>query len=99
MLKNSRMKPTAIAPAKSKSSSSTLDASDIAARYLVYKLYDATRGHLGGEWHDLRGIGEGPETVARASERGWVAVREDKGKVKSAALTDDGRRVARKGLR
>ena len=99
VLMSSRMKPTTIAPTKSKSSSSTSDASDIAARYLVYKLFDLTKGHLGGEWHDLRVIGERPETVARAVERGWVVVRADKGKAKSAALTDDGRRVARKVLR
>ena len=42
--------------------------------------------------------------VARAVERGWVVVTERDGggrvsKKKSAALTDEGRRVARKGLR
>lgn len=93
------MKPAAIAPAKSKSSSKVLDGSDVAARYLVYKLYDSTRSHLGGDWHDLRGMAERAETVARAVERGWVVIREDKGKARSASLTDEGRRVARKGLR
>lgn len=49
-------------------------------------------------------IEERPVTVARAVERGWLVVREDEGggKVKalqSAALTDEGRLVARKGLR
>jgi hypothetical protein len=46
--------------------------------------------------------GQGQATVARAVERGWAIVREDgkgKSKVRSASLTDDGRRMALKSLR
>jgi len=90
-------RPFVIAAAKSKPSR-TAEASDIAARYLVYKVYDATNGEPGA-WQVLGKIGELPETVARAVERGWLVVEQHsgKGKVKSAALTDEGRRVARKG--
>jgi hypothetical protein len=80
----------------------TSEAVDIAARYLVYKLYDATREQLGTAWHALRKIGERRDTVARAVERGWIIVREDSvGRIKaqSGMLTDEGRRVARKALR
>ena len=41
-------------------------------------------------------------TVARAVERGWAIVQEHgkgKSKVRSASLTDDGRRLALKSLR
>lgn len=47
-------------------------------------------------------IGESKETVKRAVERGWVAVRDDvvgKVKVRSGMLTEEGRRAARKSLR
>ena len=93
-------RPFFIANANRKSLRSA-DAIDVAARHLVYKLYDATSGQLGA-WHVLREIGEAQATVARAVERGWVLVRRDdsrKVKLHSAALTDQGRRVARKGLR
>ena len=75
------------------------DAEDIAARYLVYKLYDATRDQL-GTWQDLRRLGERKAVVDRAVERGWVTVRQDgqgKAKVYSASLTVEGRRLAVKG--
>jgi hypothetical protein len=82
-------------------SSKTSDALDIAARYFAYKLYDASRG--GGELsHSVRVIGEVAATVSRAVERGWVIVRDEgKGRAKElcAALTDEGRAMARKGLR
>ena len=52
------------------------DAIDVAARHLVYKLYDATGGQLGA-WQVLREIGEAQATVARAVERGWLLVRQD----------------------
>jgi len=77
------------------------EAIDVAARYLAYKLYEATNGQLGA-WHVLREIGETKATVARAVERGWVLVRQDDGhkvKLQSASLTDEGRRLARKGVR
>lgn len=84
-------KPNRIAPAK------TGDAIDIAARHLTYKVYEATNGELGA-WCALGKIGERPETLARAIERGWVVVRGDgKGKPKDASLTAEGRLLARRG--
>jgi hypothetical protein len=77
------------------------EAVDVAARYFVYGLYDATSGHAGA-WKVLREKGQAQATVARAVERGWAIVREDgkgKSKVRSASLTDDGRRLALKSLR
>ena len=76
------------------------EAVDVAARYFIYELYDATGGHA-GEWKALRADGEVQPSVARAVERGWAIVRDDgKGstKVRSASLTDEGRRMARKSL-
>jgi hypothetical protein len=76
----------------------TLDAIDVAARYLVYKLYEATDG-LPMQWATLRGMDELRATVTRAVERGWVVLQDVKGKPldRKAALTDEGRRLARKG--
>jgi hypothetical protein len=76
----------------------TSDVLDVAARYFVYKLYEATNGKL-ETWWALRDIGEKPETLARAIERGWVIVRGDGkgGKADSASLTPEGRLLARKG--
>ena len=74
------------------------DAVDVVARYFIYELYDATGGHAGA-WTALRADVE--PGVARAVERGWAIVRDDgKGstKVRSASLTDEGRRIARKSL-
>jgi hypothetical protein len=74
---------------------------DIAARYFVYKLFEAT-DHRPMAWHGLGGMGEAPATVARAAERGWVVVRSDNSgrrRGQSACLTEEGRAVARKGLR
>ena len=78
----------------------TGEAVDVAARYFVYELYDGTSGHVGA-WKALRDKGEAQATVARAVQRGWAIVRDDgKGtKVRSASLTDEGRRMARKSLR
>jgi len=79
----------------------TGEAVDVAARYFVYELYDATGGHVGA-WKVLRDNEQVQATVARAVERGWAVVREDgkgKRKVRSASLTDDGRRLALKSLR
>ena len=76
------------------------DALDVAARYLVYKLYEAT-DHRPMAWHVLREVGEAAATIARAVERGWVVVRpNDSGRVKehSGCLTDEGRRMARRSL-
>jgi membrane-bound ClpP family serine protease len=93
-------RPFVIAAAKSKPPR-TAEASDIAARYLVYKVYDATNGDPGA-WQVLGKIGERLETVARAVERGWIIVQEEgvgRIKVQSGLLTEEGRRVARRGLR
>jgi hypothetical protein len=91
-------KPYFLPSAKSKPAK-TAGAVDIAARYFVYKLYEATDGVLGA-WHVLGKIGETPATMARAVERGWVVTREvglGKRKLVSASLTGEGRLVARKG--
>jgi hypothetical protein len=77
------------------------EAVDIAAKYLVYKLYDATSGRSDA-WQALGGIGEQPEALTRAVERGWLIVRDDKVgrfKVLSGLLTDEGRRLGRRTLR
>jgi hypothetical protein len=75
----------------------TRDALDVAARYFVYKLYDATRREP-MQWVALKGIDEAPATIARAVERGWVVLQELSRKPldRKAALTDEGRRLARK---
>jgi hypothetical protein len=94
-------KPFFMAKAKSKPSR-TAEALDVAARYLVYKLYDGMKGQPAGTWQVLgKMIGENKETVARAVELGWVIVRDEavgKVKVRSGMLTDEGRRVARRAL-
>ena len=76
----------------------TLNAVDVAARYFVYKLYEATDGRR-MRWQVLRGMGESAATISRAVERGWVILQEVRGKPldRKAALTDEGRRLARKG--
>jgi hypothetical protein len=74
------------------------DGTDVAARYLVYKLYEATNGQP-KEWETVRGMDESRVTVTRAVERGWVILQDVRGKPldRKAALTDEGRRLARKG--
>ncbi len=74
------------------------EAIDIAARYLLYKLYDATSGRPDA-WQVLGKTGERPETLTRAVERGWIIIRDDRIgriKVQSGLLTHEGRRLARK---
>ena len=66
---------------------------DVAARYFVYKLYEATDGQP-KVWGTLRGMNESRATIARTVERGWVSLEGTSGK---AALTDERRRLARKG--
>ena len=75
----------------------TLDAIDVAAKYFVYKLYEATRGQP-MQWQVLRGMGESAATISRAVERGWVVLQELSRKPldRKATLTDEGRRLARK---
>jgi hypothetical protein len=74
------------------------DTIDVAARYFVYKLYEATDGQP-KVWGTLRGMGELRATIARAVERGWVILEGASGKPleRKAALTDEGRRLARRG--
>ena len=76
----------------------TVDACEVAARYFVYKLYEATDGEP-KQWKELRDLGETPNTVTRAVERGWVILDSAGSDLhgRSAALTDEGRRLARKG--
>jgi hypothetical protein len=69
------------------------DGIHVAARHFVYKLYEATDGQP-KVWGTLRGMNESRATIARAVERGWVSLEGTSGK---AALTDEGRRLARKG--
>jgi hypothetical protein len=73
---------------------------DISARYLVYKIFDAI-SRTPGTWLPLRDIDEKVETLTRAVERGWVVVnhqREGRPPVRLVALTDEGRRMARRSL-
>jgi hypothetical protein len=76
----------------------TLNAIDVAARYFVYKLYEATDGQP-MRWQVLHGMGESAATISRAVERGWVVLQGVGGRPldRKAALTDEGRRLARKG--
>jgi hypothetical protein len=76
----------------------TLDAIDVAARYFVYKLYEATDGQP-MQWRVLHRMGESAATISQAVERGWVVLQEVRGKPleRKAALTNEGRRLARKG--
>jgi hypothetical protein len=73
----------------------TGDGTDVAARYFVYKLYEATSGQP-MQWQVLRGMGESAATISRAVERGWVILQGGKSLERKAALTDEGRRLARK---
>jgi hypothetical protein len=74
------------------------DGTEVAARHFVYKLYDTTGGNA-MQWRVLQGMGESAATISRAVERGWVVLQEVSRKPldRKAALTDEGRRLARKG--
>jgi hypothetical protein len=82
---------------KGKKTFKTASAIDVAARYFVYKLYEATDGRP-MEWKLLSGLGESRETALWAVERGWVIIKGVGGKPldRSVALTDEGRRLARR---
>jgi hypothetical protein len=73
----------------------TRNGTDVAARYFVYKLYEATDGRP-MQWGMLRGMDESRTTIARAVERGWVILQGGKSLERKAALTDEERRLARK---
>jgi hypothetical protein len=74
----------------------TRDALDVAARYFVYKLYDATRRDQ-MQWVPLKGIDETQPTIERAVELGWAVRRGASLRQSDAALTEEGRRLARTG--
>jgi hypothetical protein len=72
------------------------EAIDGAAHYLLYKLFDATAGRPDA-WQVLGNTEERLEAVARAVERGWIIIRDDRIgriKVQSGLLTREGRRLA-----
>jgi|HubBroStandDraft_6_1064221.scaffolds.fasta_scaffold324357_2 hypothetical protein len=74
-----------------------LDAIDVAAKYFVYKLYDATRRDR-IQWVPLKGIDETQATIERAVEPGWAVLQHRTGaslRQSEAALTEEGRRLAR----
>ena len=81
----------------------TADALDIAARYFAYKLYVPGKAVTEPDsWQPLRTLGETAATVGRAVDRGWVALRDvgqGEAKERYAALTDQGRVLARRTLR
>jgi hypothetical protein len=51
--------------------SRTADGTDVAAKYFVYKLYEATNGQP-MQWQVVHRMGETAATISRAVERGWV---------------------------
>jgi hypothetical protein len=75
----------------------TSDGIEVAARYFVYKLFEATGGQP-MQWQVLHGMGESAATIFRAVERGWVILQDVRGKPldRKASLTDEWR-LARKG--
>ena len=77
------------------------DRVDVAARYLVYNLFVAISGTPETS-RLLRDIDEKVETLVRAMERGWIEVFDRRQKsgavVRLVALTDEGRRMARRNL-
>ena len=75
----------------------TSDGIEVAARYFVYKLFEATGGQP-MQWQVLHGMGESAATIFRAVERGWVILQDVRGKPldRKASLTAEGR-LARKG--
>jgi hypothetical protein len=93
--------PPFIAPVSAKRRAKVIkirDGTEVAARHFVYKLYDTTGGEA-MQWQVLLGMGESAATISQAVERGWVVLQEVRGKPleRKAALTDEGRRLARKG--
>jgi hypothetical protein len=95
------LRPPVISKTAKKATSKIADPLDIAARYFTYKLYVPDTG-LAESWHLVSSLGETAATVGRAVELGWVTLREvghGRTRERYAALTDEGRQVARKGLR
>jgi hypothetical protein len=77
-----------------------LDATEVAARLFVYKLYETADGQP-MQWSVLHGMGELAATISRAVERGWVILQEESRRPleRKVALTDEGRRLAARGDR
>lgn len=74
---------------------------DTAAHSLVHTLFNAANG-ASGFWTPLRDLNESIQTVVRAVVRGWIILynhrRGDGITVLAVALTEEGRRMARKNL-
>jgi hypothetical protein len=89
---------TFISKTKGTSKATKTSGIEVAARYFVYKLFEATGGQP-MQWQVLHGMGESAATIFRAVERGWVILQDVRGKPldRKASLTDEGRRLARKG--
>jgi hypothetical protein len=95
------LRPLVIPKSTKQPTSKTAGPLDIAARYFAYKLYVPGKG-LTESWQPLSTLGEAAATVDRAVELGWVTLRDvGQGKTKEryAALTDEGRVLARRALR
>jgi hypothetical protein len=76
----------------------TLDPTEIAARDFIYRLLDAAPGQP-TRWGTLKTMYESRTAIARAVERGWVILWGTSGEPLDlkASLTDEGRRLARRG--
>ena len=74
---------------------------DVSARYLVYNIFIAMSG-LPEAARLLRDLDEKEQVLKRAVERGWVEVIQRRRKsgalAQLIALTDEGRRMARRSL-
>jgi hypothetical protein len=88
---------TFISKTKGTKATKTSDGIEVAARYFVYKLFEATGGQP-MQWQVLHGMGESAATIFRAVERGWVILQDVRGKPldRKASLTAEGRRLARR---
>ena len=78
-----------------------LEEHDTAAHSLVHTLFNAANG-ASGFWTPLRDLNESIQTLVRAVVSGWIIVynhrRGDGVTVLAVALTEEGRRMARKNL-
>jgi hypothetical protein len=76
----------------------TVDPTEIAARDFVYSLLDAA-AEQPMPWGTLKRMYESRTAIARAVERGWVILWGTSGEPLElkASLTNEGRRLARRG--
>jgi hypothetical protein len=79
-----------------------VEGADDAARSLVYNIFVATDGAQ-EPWRPLWNLDESVKAVAQAAGLGWIVVFTTTQKitvasVRAIALTDEGRRIARKRL-